>query len=276
MNTAATVLVCAPIGRDAELTSQMLAVEGMVTEICESIERLCDALSDDTGAVLMGEEALTPSAVRVLVDRLDAQQPWSDIPVIVLAGREFSASAIRPLNILGPLRNVMILERPVRRLVFTRTVAVALRSRRRQFELRAHLQERTELLQREQLASRMKDEFLMTLSHELRTPLNAIYGWARMLATGEIKAEQRQRAIKVIERNAAAQTQLVDDLLDVSRAISGKVRLNVESVDLRHVVGAAMDTVQPAADAKGVRIQAVLDPRAGPIAGRSALSATRR
>jgi hypothetical protein len=118
VSAAATVLVCAPIGRDAELASQLLAAEGMATEICESIEQLCETMSDETGAVLMGEEALTPSAVRVLVERLDVQPPWSDLPVIVLAGREFSASGVRPLNILGPLRNVMILERPVRRLVF--------------------------------------------------------------------------------------------------------------------------------------------------------------
>jgi CheY-like chemotaxis protein/two-component sensor histidine kinase len=105
------------------------------------------------------------------------------------------------------------------------------------------------------------------VSHELRTPLTAIYGWARMLATGEIRDEQRQRAIEVIERNASAQTQLVNDLLDISRAISGKVRLNVQSVDLEQVIAAAIDTMQPAADAKQIRLQAVLDPSAGPVSG---------
>src|SRR6185295_13205905 len=74
-------------------------------------------------------------------------------------------------------------------------------------------------------ASRLKDEFLMTVSHELRTPLTAIRGWARMLSTGEIREEQKRHALETIERNAQAQTQLVDDLLDVSRAISGKLRL---------------------------------------------------
>jgi signal transduction histidine kinase/CheY-like chemotaxis protein len=261
------VLICAPIGRDAELARDLLARDGIAAAACPSIEQLCAEVGDDAGALLIGEEALDADAVRRLVETLDAQPPWSDIPVIVLAGGEFSMSAVRPLNVLGPLRNVMILERPVRRLVFARTVAVALRSRRRQFELRAHLDERAELLRHEQRVNRMKDEFLMTVSHELRTPLNAIYGWARMLATGQIRDEQRARAIEVIERNAAAQAQLVNDLLDVSRAISGKVRLNVQSVDPRHVVMAAVDTVQPAADAKNVRIQTVLDPGAGPIAG---------
>lgn len=113
----------------------------------------------------------------------------------------------------------------------------------------------------------MKDEFLMTVSHELRTPLTAIYGWARMLVTGQIREDQKRRAIETIERNAQAQTQLVNDLLDVSRAISGKVRLDVRAMDLSHVILAAIDSMQPAADAKGIRLQAMLDPKAGTISG---------
>jgi signal transduction histidine kinase/CheY-like chemotaxis protein len=103
-------------------------------------------------------------------------------------------------------------------------------------------------------ASRLKDEFLMTVSHELRTPLTAICGWARMLSTGQIREAQRGRALASIERNAAALHQLVSDLLDVSRVVSGKLRLDVEPVALASVVGAAVETMRPAADAKGIRI----------------------
>ncbi len=103
-------------------------------------------------------------------------------------------------------------------------------------------------------ASRLKDEFLMTVSHELRTPLTAIYGWARMLSTGQIRDAQRPRAIDAIERNAAALQQLVNDLLDVSRVVSGKLRLDVDTVSLPEVVGAAIDTVRPAAHAKNIRL----------------------
>jgi len=117
-------------------------------------------------------------------------------------------------------------------------------------------------------ADRAKDQFLAVLSHELRTPLNAVYGWARMLRTGQIKGEAATaRALEVIERNANAQVQLVDDLLDVSRVITGKMRLDVRKVDLPPVVEAALDAVRPAAEAKGIRLQSVLDPRAGPITG---------
>jgi signal transduction histidine kinase/CheY-like chemotaxis protein len=265
--TGQRVCVLAPIGRDAELSCRLLREEGIDAVVCDTVAQLCESIDDDAGALLVAEEALTPTALRTLVDCLDRQPPWSDIAVIVLAGRQFTASSERPLTVLGPLRNVTILERPVRRLILTRTISIALRGRRRQLELRAYLEERADLLRREQLANRMKDEFLMTVSHELRTPLTAIYGWARMLVTGQIREDQKQRAIETIERNAQAQTQLVNDLLDVSRAISGKVRLDVQPVDLSHVVLAAIDSMQPAADAKGIQLQATLDPEAGPIAG---------
>jgi signal transduction histidine kinase/ActR/RegA family two-component response regulator len=134
--------------------------------------------------------------------------------------------------------------------------------------------DREELLRKErearaaaEAADRAKDQFLAVLSHELRTPLNAVYGWARMLRTGQLRGAEQARALEVIERNANAQVQLVDDLLDVSRVITGKMRLDVRAVDLPAVVATALDAVRPAAEAKGIRLQSVLDPRAGPITG---------
>jgi signal transduction histidine kinase/ActR/RegA family two-component response regulator len=103
-------------------------------------------------------------------------------------------------------------------------------------------------------ASRLKDEFLMTVSHELRTPLTAIYGWARMLSTGQIRDAQRPRAIEAIERNAGALHQLVNDLLDVSRVVSGRLRLDVQPVSLPDVVGAAIDAIRPAAHARDISV----------------------
>jgi signal transduction histidine kinase len=134
--------------------------------------------------------------------------------------------------------------------------------------------ERDALLGREQAAraaaeeaSRAKDEFLAVLSHELRTPLNAVYGWAHLLKEDSLDAAGKTRALDAIVRNANAQVQLIDDLLDVSRIVSGKMRLDVRQVDLRAVAEAALDAVRPAADAKGLRLESVLDPRAGPVMG---------
>ncbi len=116
-------------------------------------------------------------------------------------------------------------------------------------------------------ASRMKDEFLATLSHELRTPLNAILGWSQILKRKGTEDEDVAEGLAVIERNARAQTQIIEDLLDMSRIISGRVRLEVQRVDLAEVVEAAVETVKPAAEARGVRVQVVLDPVAGPVSG---------
>ena len=115
--------------------------------------------------------------------------------------------------------------------------------------------------------NRGKDEFLATLSHELRTPLNAIFGWARMLATGQLGADERSHAAEVILRNATAQVQLIDDLFDVSRIITGNMHLDLRPVDPRAVVEAALDAVRPAVAAKVIRLETALDPRAGPIMG---------
>jgi PAS domain S-box-containing protein len=116
-------------------------------------------------------------------------------------------------------------------------------------------------------ANRLKDEFLATLSHELRTPLTAILGWARMLADGYVAEEMRAEALGVIYRNARSQAQLIDDLLDVSRIITGKLRLDARPVDLAAVVEAAVAVVRPAASAKGVQLQAVFDPGVGAVSG---------
>ena len=116
-------------------------------------------------------------------------------------------------------------------------------------------------------ANRMKDEFLATVSHELRTPLNAILGWARLLSGRKLDSESTERGLKSIEQNAKAQAQLIEDLLDVSRIISGKFRLKAQPLEVAPVIEAAVDSVRPAAEAKGIRLQAILDPDAGPVSG---------
>ncbi|HEU4403914.1 MAG TPA: ATP-binding protein [Polyangiaceae bacterium] len=111
-------------------------------------------------------------------------------------------------------------------------------------------------------ANRMKDEFLATVSHELRTPLNAILGWATMLQDGGLDGPAQARALATIGRNARAQTRLIEDLLDLSRILQGKVVIAVGPVELARVVEAALEAVRPAADAKGVRLEPALDARA--------------
>lgn len=116
-------------------------------------------------------------------------------------------------------------------------------------------------------ANRMKDEFLAVLSHELRTPLNAIVGYARLLRGGVISEEKAARGLETLERNATWLSQIIEDVLDVSRIVSGKLRLDVQPVELPVIVDNAVATIQPAADAKNIRLQTTIDPNCGPVSG---------
>ena len=116
-------------------------------------------------------------------------------------------------------------------------------------------------------ANRTKDEFLATLSHELRTPLNAILGWAQLLQMDGMEEEESRHALAIIERNARVQAQLVEDLLDLSRIITGKIKIDLREVDLPAVIDAAVDAVRPTAEAKGIQLIPVLDAHASPVMG---------
>jgi PAS domain S-box-containing protein len=116
-------------------------------------------------------------------------------------------------------------------------------------------------------AGALKDDFLATLSHELRTPLNAILGWTHVLLGNEADPARAREGLQVIARNARAQAQIVEDLLDMNRIMAGRLRLEVRRADLATIINEALDSVRPAAEAKGVRLQAVLDPHAGPVSG---------
>jgi PAS domain S-box-containing protein len=118
-----------------------------------------------------------------------------------------------------------------------------------------------------EVANRTKDEFLATVSHELRTPLNAILGWTRMLRSGAVEPKSLARVLETIERNARAQTQLVEDILDVSRIIAGKLRVDIRKIDLHSVVRAALDSVRPAAEARGVELSYALSPESAEFVG---------
>jgi signal transduction histidine kinase/ActR/RegA family two-component response regulator len=144
----------------------------------------------------------------------------------------------------------------------------------REAELQAEVDARTRALAREKSArqeaeeaNHLKDEFLATVSHELRTPLTAILGWSNMLLTGSLDEAGRTRALETIHRNAQSQNQLISDLLDVSRIISGKLRLDLRTVNLTRVIEAAVEATRPAAEEKGVRLDTSLDPHAGPVNG---------
>jgi signal transduction histidine kinase/ActR/RegA family two-component response regulator len=269
------VLLLAPTGRDAQMIAKVLGEAGVATEACSDIDDFCRKFSDGAGAAFITEEALDALALKRLAEALGQQPPWSDFPLVVLtSGGGGAPPNLATLKTLADAGNVTLIERPTRVLTLVSALHAALRARRRQYEVRQHLlaqqrteEERARLLAQAEAANRTKDEFLATMSHELRTPMTAILGWAQLLRSHTLNADDFERALEIVERNAQAQNKLIDDLLDISRIITGKLRLDVRPVDLAGVVAAVVDALHPTAEAKAIRLQAVLDPRAGPVAG---------
>jgi PAS domain S-box-containing protein len=166
----------------------------------------------------------------------------------------------------GRFLDVSLTVSPIRdargRIIGASKVARDITARRRLEEEREHLLAREQRARAEAEAlNRTKDEFLATMSHELRTPLNAIFGWARMLQSSTLDATTQARALDAIVRAASAQSRLVEDLLDLSRIVTGRMRLELEHYDIRAVTEAALDTVRPAAAAKSLTIAARFEPR---------------
>jgi signal transduction histidine kinase len=159
------------------------------------------------------------------------------------------------------------LTEPIEPPVLVATVKALLRARTAEDALRDALAREQAARGAAEAANRTKDEFLATLSHELRSPLNAILTWTNLLRSGQLDGGRTARALEAIERNTRLQVKLVDDLLDVSRIISGKMRLEVSLVELPAIIEAALETLRPAADAKAIAVSMTADPTVGPVSG---------
>ena len=260
--TDVRVLVCAPTGRDSVLTVDLLERASIPCLACRSLQEMSERLAEGAGAILLTEETLGDPHLDELASALAAQPAWSDISVLLFASHRDEA-ALRTLHKLEILRNVTLLDRPVRTSAVISTVQAALRGRRRQYELRDTLQALHKARFDAEDANRLKDEFLATVSHELRTPLNAIMGWVSMLRQARFDQARVASALEIVERNAKAQAQIIADVLDISRMITGRIRLSQAPTSVARVVFDALDTIRPAATAKGVEIRTNVEE--GPI-----------
>ena len=422
--TETRVLVLAPWGRDGAVILQVLSQAGIQAIEVPTPAALVAILDEGAGTVFITEEALTAPVLAALQIWLEDQPPWSDLPLVVLAGKHGDARLVQARAALERLGNVVLLERPLHAESLSSAARAALRGRYRQYEARRHLEEqriaaaeterlfeaerrakeatrlatetfafaqsaaqlgtfhcplplgevewnatcrthfwltpddpdmidiehfraivhpedrervrtgmanavdhrepfdiefrtvsrdgecrwlrakgmaygpaglpatrfdgitidisaqkalevqREELLAAERLArldaehaSRMKDEFLATLSHELRTPLAAIIGWANVLRRTAMATPEIARAVDTIERNARTQSRLIDDLLDMSRIISGKVRLDVELLDLNTLTETVLASLEPTAQAKRLSVVVRRDGPVPPVRG---------
>ena len=242
-STADAILVTSETGRIENFNQRFLDLWGLQR----------DAIADDDHAALarrVGHLFRNPEAVFARIESVCASAGESSDRLELADGRTFERFS-RPQSVAG---------RTVGRVWSYRDITEAEELERL---VRTERAARAEVVR----VSQLKDEFLATFSHELRTPMSAILGWAKALLLKRADAATLERGLDAISRNAIAQARLIDDLLDMNRIISGKVRLEVLPLDLASVIAAAIEVVRPSADAKGLRLQQVLDPLAGTVSG---------
>lgn len=268
------VLVLARRDRDGTVLARVLEQHGMPSLACGGLQDLVDAMAAGAGLAFATEEALGEEGLGVLTDWLHAQPAWSDFPLVVLGARHPGHRSALALSRLDSLGNVVLLERPLNAETLVSAARSALRARSRQYATRRHLEEREVLLAAErsaretaEFAGRMKDEFLATLSHELRTPLSAILGWVHLLKKRAGNSPEIAKGVDTIERNARAQARLIEELLDMSRIVAGNVHLDWQSLAPQTLLEAALHSVQPALDARSIRIVRRIDPSVPPMCG---------
>ena len=261
------VAVHAPTGRDGRLAAGILERWGLTTRLCDDIESLCRAVSDEIGVLLVAEEALSRGARERLLDALASQPSWSDIPLIVLTGEgELSRSITEGIDAIMTRGNAVLLERPIRIATLVTAVRSALRARVRQFEIRDYVVERERLLESERVArgeaeeaNRAKSRFLAVMSHELRTPLNAIGGYAELIELeihGAITQAQRE-ALQRIQRSERHLLGLIESVLSFARIEAGTVRFDIQKVSTSELVISAEALVDPQLRSRGLDVELV-------------------
>ena len=256
------VAVFAPFGLDAQVAERVLTDWGFAVHVCPDIDGVCEAIRGGAAAVLLTEEALTPTASEKVLAALRAQPAWSDIPLIVLTdegelARNFSAS----LQALTNDANLTLMNRPVRLASMVTALRSALRARQRQVQVRNFIEERVireaelqHARNQAEEANNAKARFLATMSHELRTPLNAIAGYAEILSLGvhgPVNEEQRN-ALERISRSQRYLLSLINDILNFAKIESGHVSFDIREVCLEPLLRRIETFVQPQLTAKGI------------------------
>ena len=234
------VLIVAPVGRDAELMCDRLESARVPCCVCADIDEAVRELSRGAGALMFTDEALTPDTSPRLAQELDRQPPWSDIPLIIL-----SDAHSRAYGTFGRRTNVTFVDRPVRIHSLVSAAHSALRARERQYQIR-------ELMDKLEDRVHERDRFLAILGHELRNPLGAILLASQMRDDdGRLGGEHAD----LIERQSKHLTRLVNDLLDLSRVVSGKIVLKPQVIDLADALRQSFETVTTPAARQNISIE---------------------
>lgn len=248
MSTASSsrrLLIVAPIGRDADLMSTYLQAAGLTCLICPDLDDVCARFVEGAGALLVTEEALQSDQTVRLSRALDEQPPWSDLPIIILMGEPTFDPKTRAFGPIGKRTSVTFIDRPVRIKSLVSAAQSALRARERQYEIR-------DLMQKLEDRVNERDRFLAILGHELRNPLGAILLASQMKdGDGRLDGDHAE----LIERQSRHLTRIVNDLLDLSRVVSGKIVLKPQTIDLADVVRQSLETLSDAASRQSVSVE---------------------
>ena len=260
------VLLLAPTAADGAASRALFASAGIDCALSRDLDHLCAEVGAGAAAVIVPEEVVLADSSEGLACVLREQPVWSDLPVIMLSrGGAESPAVQRALTTLG---NVSLIERPVRVSTLLSVVRAALRARERQYQLRDHLDERAraeravrEARDAAEAANRAKDQFLAVLSHELRTPLSPVVMLVSAMEEDPELPPRLREDVATVRRNVALETQLIDDLLDVSRVISGKLRLRTEPVSVHEVLKHTVEVCAP--DSLAKKLDVTVDAGAG-------------
>ena len=268
--TEASVALLAPYGRDAHVASRVLADQGFAVHTARGMDELCALIRSGVGVILVVEEALEAGARARLLAELQAQPPWSDVPLVVLTPEgELSRTLTSGMQQLAERTSVTMLERPVRLATLVTTLRSAMRARQRQYDVRDHLVERErneralrdnerhlhEARHQAEEANLAKARFLATMSHELRTPLNAIAGYTEILAMevrGPITPEQRADLDR-IERSQRYLLSLINDVLNYSKIEAGHVAFAVQDFRIDPLLRSLEAFIAPQLAAKSIQ-----------------------
>jgi len=229
------VLICTPFGRDAELSAAVLKGADIEFHICTTIEDAVFELGKGGAALLTVEELVLPGRSIGLAEFVAAQPRWSDFPILVLTKPSAEKAWLK--EAYERLRNLTLLEIPIRPPTLVSVVRAATRARERQYEIEA--------------ADRSKDEFLAMLGHELRNPLAPIGAAAQLLSLAPANLSKVKMASEIVARQVKHMTSLIDDLLDVARVTRGLITLDRQQIDLRTVISSALEQVEPSAMERG-------------------------
>ena len=236
------VMLFVPTRKDCEVTEKLLKSGGLKSKVCESIAELTQAIGEGAGAILTTEEVIEASKVVPLIRALEGQEDWSDLPLVALM--RGGVDSPRAADVFRRLTNVTILERPAPIRSVLSAVQTAVRSRKRQYQMRAQIKAIKDAEESARHSDRAKDDFLAALSHELRTPLSPVL----LVATDAARDEQLPREVRedfeLIARNVMLEARLIDDLLDLTRITRGKLKLEMERCPLAAIVKDAIQNVK--------------------------------